>query len=261
MKSSVTKFASKTAFTARYAVRSLFDGSRNGSRIGALIATIALSPAVAFAGDAAGALHCRALTGAATVGARPGASFTTRVTLEGKVPIVYNSAIFRVVLTGENVSINDYAWASPFETGGATDFSLLGMELPSLVTAETLEGPTYPADVLDVEFANFLMDGDASNGTVVEIEFTMPAKSQPGDTFFIAAVPDTFAFGFISYPVDTGSVLTVRTTFSPDFDGDGSVGAVDLALYLAAWGTPNGDLDGDGLSNSQDLALLLASWG
>lgn len=253
-------FESMITFARTCPRRSVFGARKAAGLVCAVIATSAVSPTMAFAGQTAGTLHCRSLAGASTVGARPGASFTARVTLESKVPIIYNSAIFRVVLTGENVSINDYAWASPFETGGATDFSLLGMELPSLVTPETLEGPAYPADVLDVEFANFLLAGDASNGTVVEVEFVMPAKAQPGETFFIAAVPDTFAFGFISYPVDTGSVLTVRTTFSPDFDGDGSVGAADLALYLAAWGTPNGDLDGDGLSNSQDLALLLASW-
>ena len=254
------KFESMTAFTGTSPRRSVFGARKFAGMMCAVIATSVVSPTIAFAGETAGALHCRSLTGGATVGARPGGTFTARVTLESKAPIVYNSAMFRVVLTGENVSINDYAWVSPFETGGATDFSLLGMELPSVVTAETLEGPAYPADVVDVEFANFLLAGDASNGTVVEVEFTMPAKSQPGDTFFLAAVPDTFAFGFIPYPIATGTVLTVRTTFSPDFDGDGSVGAADLALYLAAWGTPNGDLDGDGLSNSQDLALLLANW-
>jgi hypothetical protein len=47
-----------------------------------------------------------------------------------------------------------------------------------------------------------------------------------------------------------------------DLDGDGSVGAADLSLLLAAWGTSGpGDLDGDGAVTAADLGLLLAAWG
>lgn len=49
-----------------------------------------------------------------------------------------------------------------------------------------------------------------------------------------------------------------------DLDGDGSVGAKDLAVLLGAWGTgdsPQGDLDGDGAVGSADLAILLGGWG
>jgi len=47
-----------------------------------------------------------------------------------------------------------------------------------------------------------------------------------------------------------------------DLDGDGSVGAADLSILLANWGTPGpGDLDGDGEVGVADLSSLLASWG
>lgn len=52
-----------------------------------------------------------------------------------------------------------------------------------------------------------------------------------------------------------------------DLDGNGSVGAGDLAIVLASWsiggscGTCLGDLDGDGVVNAGDLAALLAAWG
>lgn len=46
-----------------------------------------------------------------------------------------------------------------------------------------------------------------------------------------------------------------------DLSGDGMVDAGDLAILLAAWGTPNADLDGDGTVDSGDLAVLLAAWG
>lgn len=46
-----------------------------------------------------------------------------------------------------------------------------------------------------------------------------------------------------------------------DHDGDGLVGAPDLAALLSAWSSPDFDLDGDGTTSAPDLAALLASWG
>ncbi len=50
-----------------------------------------------------------------------------------------------------------------------------------------------------------------------------------------------------------------------DLDGDGSVGAFDLAILLGAWGpvpTPDPpDFDGDGDVDAFDLAILLGAWG
>ncbi len=61
-----------------------------------------------------------------------------------------------------------------------------------------------------------------------------------------------------------------RETFSvgvpcpADLNGDGVVGAADLALMLGSWGFAPGspaDLSGDGFVNAFDLALMLGSWG
>ena len=48
-----------------------------------------------------------------------------------------------------------------------------------------------------------------------------------------------------------------------DIDGDGFVGAADLALMLTAWGSanPDADLSGDGIVSGQDIAILLQRWG
>ena len=53
-----------------------------------------------------------------------------------------------------------------------------------------------------------------------------------------------------------------------DFDGNGQVGAFDLAILLGNWGAcpepPENcpaDLDGDGFVNAFDLAMLLGNWG
>ena len=46
-----------------------------------------------------------------------------------------------------------------------------------------------------------------------------------------------------------------------DLNIDGTVNAADLAMLLAAWGTPLADLNGNGSTAAEDLAILLASWG
>lgn len=47
-----------------------------------------------------------------------------------------------------------------------------------------------------------------------------------------------------------------------DLDGDGQVGASDLAGLLGSWGGPGlADLDGDSVVGASDLAILLGSWG
>lgn len=48
-----------------------------------------------------------------------------------------------------------------------------------------------------------------------------------------------------------------------DVDGDGVVGAADLAAVLAAWGTAEAaaDLDGNGVVDGSDLAVVLGHWG
>ena len=50
-----------------------------------------------------------------------------------------------------------------------------------------------------------------------------------------------------------------------DLDGDGNVGALDLAMLLGTWGpvpTPDPpDFDGDGDVDAFDLAILLGNWG
>ncbi len=47
----------------------------------------------------------------------------------------------------------------------------------------------------------------------------------------------------------------------PDLDGDGIVGAADLASVLGALGTEAADLDGDGAVTATDVVELVIGWG
>jgi hypothetical protein len=81
------------------------------------------------------------------------------------------------------------------------------------------------------------------------------------------------------YPADAGAARFVAVTppsagdangnlvpdecerSTADLDGDGAIGASDLAILLAQWGRAGtADLDGDGTVGAADLALLLAAW-
>jgi hypothetical protein len=49
---------------------------------------------------------------------------------------------------------------------------------------------------------------------------------------------------------------------SPDIDGDGVVGAIDLAIVLSHWSEAYlpADLDGNGTVGAEDLAAVLSAW-
>ncbi len=64
---------------------------------------------------------------------------------------------------------------------------------------------------------------------------------------------------------DVAGRITLLRTANPsefgDLNGDGAVGAADLALMFQYWGLPGiGDLDRDGVTNGFDLTLLLGAW-
>lgn len=64
---------------------------------------------------------------------------------------------------------------------------------------------------------------------------------------------------------DSDANFTIGSGCPADLDGDGQVGAGDLAILLGSWGVGGGngpaDIDGDGQVNSNDLAQMLGGWG
>lgn len=59
------------------------------------------------------------------------------------------------------------------------------------------------------------------------------------------------------------AILEQEPELPEDLDGDGVVGAGDLAVVLSSWGAGGGpaDIDGNGTVDSKDLARILSSWG
>lgn len=60
-------------------------------------------------------------------------------------------------------------------------------------------------------------------------------------------------------------VMTILPSNCPqDLDGDGAVGAGDLAILLDSWGPCEGcneDFNGDDVANAVDLSQVLGAWG
>ena len=66
-----------------------------------------------------------------------------------------------------------------------------------------------------------------------------------------------------SWAFDNVRIIARSNAEPADLNGDGVVGAADLSILLAAWGSTKGnaaDLNGDGTVGASDLAQLLASW-
>ncbi len=106
-------------------------------------------------------------------------------------------------------------------------------------------------DALDVEDDDEDVDEDLNFGEKAP-DRDLNARVQDGD-------------GTGCLIVDVGAFEVAGVASCPaDLDADGEVGAADLAILLAAWGSCSSctaDFDDDGDVDAADLATLLADWG
>ena len=129
---------------------------------------------------------------------------------------------------------------------------------------------TIPAD----GSGDFDSDGEVNDDDVYFFQECLlgPSGSWPGcawgDIDFSGATDCDDWFLFLEAWTDPADPPGMPECANPpDFDGDGSVNAFDLAILLGSWGPcpdPDDcptDLDGDGQVNAFDLAILLGSWG
>ena len=151
-----------------------------------------------------------------------------------------------------------------FEMPAASNFALDGVISvdggpPNLITAlirltgpgdqmifeHTLVGTGGP-DSQVIEEAGVLELGEYTLYAYADFSWANPIDVIPlGEAFF------DFAF-------------VIAVPCPADLDGDGFVGASDLAILLGSWGPCDGcpaDFDGDGDVNAADLAQLLGAWG
>jgi len=137
-------------------------------------------------------------------------------------------------------------------------------------------GAAPNADVFEV----FVSDDDGAEYVLVETVGPAGAGTSGGwiETGFVVAdfvdLTSTIRVKFVAGDLGDGSVVEagiddVRifgvscgdASCPGDLNADGAVDSADLAVLLAAWGSPAGDLDGDGTTGSDDIAIMLAAWG
>lgn len=216
-------------------------------------------------------LNCT-VNGRAGLAPAPGERFTVAVEVQGDPSTMFSSVVLRLVSTVPGLVIEDYRFATPFETGTWLDGSLPGvMSLPAMWDESMLEGASWPVQTSDALFDNFLIADLATPGQLLEVDVLVPADFPTGESLVIAAVVEEIADGFEIIPSQTGTVVLVDVMpLRPaDLNRDGRVDSADLGLLFANWGpqkTPpegirNPDLDGDGFVQGEDLASLLVNWG
>lgn len=105
--------------------------------------------------------------------------------------------------------------------------------------------------------------GLAVNQVVVYAN-TIPLASMPPEmaSFTLPTFLTSLAADHQPVFIDLALPAPVMIACPADLDMSGDVGPSDLAILLAAWGSPGAaDLDASGTVDAGDLAVLLAAWG
>jgi len=109
-----------------------------------------------------------------------------------------------------------------------------------------VEWPLYPPERVGDH------DGD---GVRSDVDRTQVAKRVGS-----ACTPETAVLDVDGDSAVTEADLLAFDLVQCDLDGDSVVGARDLAMLLAGWGSTRADFDADGSTGVGDLARLLGSW-
>ncbi len=157
---------------------------------------------------------------------------------------------------------------SPTIDASATDVTII-------YTRWFFTSSTSGEDFLKTEVSNdggatwTLVHSTTGTGSAWEVaEFLLSAYVTPTSNVRVRfGVTDAGSGHIVEAGIDDFQVSQFGCGAEPcpaDLNGDGSVGAADLAELLGAWDTDPGgppDLDGDGDVGAADLAQLLGAWG
>lgn len=105
-----------------------------------------------------------------------------------------------------------------------------------------------------VDRANSLVFGDAYDPRLVCADESIPCDLIP------CVAPTLLMNGAFDPTLGYAPANGIAARIRADLNNDGNVGAADIAILLAGWGTVSGDITGDGLTDAADVASLLAMW-
>jgi hypothetical protein len=131
-------------------------------------------------------------------------------------------------------------------TGATDDLIVAAVQPADDASSIDLVGGAWSVDAVPAAFASYGAVIPASlAGRTSRVSFRLVGG---------AAVDST---------VELDDIVATRLEHEADLDGDGAVGAADLAILLSAWGPClfcPADVDGSGSVDAADLAALLAGW-
>lgn len=145
------------------------------------------------------------------------------------------------------------------------------LEIPNLLIESEVDPTVVSAVVHEIAAVNearlnlfdFLGAVDRGNSlafaTFYDQRLVCQDPSFPCDIISCIA-PRLFANGAFDPTLGYLPASAAATRIRADLDNDGDVGAPDLAMLLAGWGTPSGDVTADGATDAADLSALLAAW-
>ncbi len=140
-----------------------------------------------------------------------------------------------------------------------------------LATGDTMQGANsgrmYEITRLTLGDSNSVASGSFFSGSLLQprpIPLTLTASNPRAFSGAVLAVELSYDNAAVNEVYNALLFVgpTAEVDLIGDLNGDGVVGAADLAILLGAWDTagPVGDINGDGIVNSVDFALLLGSW-
>jgi len=173
-------------------------------------------------------------------------------------------AQWREVLCGGNGYLGQNETTLHFGLGSAASVASIEVRWPAGGPVRVLANPpigaqwtAYPPERL----GDF--DGDGVVGLADWSAFALRGPADGTGTFAPGAEMFDFDGDFDLDASDLAAFWSRATLARGDLDGDGLVGAADLATLLSGWGQTGviADLDLDGSVGAADLAILLSAWG
>lgn len=170
---------------------------------------------------------------------------TLRVTDNGGMT---DTDTINVTVFGATTTLTDVNPPSG-EQGQTVPVAITGTNLKNVASASEFTVAGAGVTVIGTPVPNAL-------GTIVSgLSLMIDAGAATGARTVSVSNADGSADGVGLFTVNAGAACPA------DLDGDGQVGASDLAILLGSWGgTGAADFDGGGVGAS-DLAILLGSWG
>jgi hypothetical protein len=140
-----------------------------------------------------------------------GSSFDLDLVLTSSTADTNYACVFTVDFSQPGLQYNSQTWAAPYITASLDNVSTPGPNvtpLPALISPSSYVSRHADAGVSDIYFENFLETATFATGTLVTLNFTVPADFPTG-TVTITAIPDP---GEAFY--NGQSIATTGTTFT-----------------------------------------------